>query len=206
MNRIQQTTEFRVCFVRGDTFVFDQGFRDVVGSLRAKGFSVYSPSFGQMGSQLTTEGANESLRVTAIRFIVENVFGQIKMQSKITAELLSNLSIPRFINQLEIICAIINEYHPRVRADRGHEVEICSRISSRMRVLNKLLALIETEGLFRVEILFRVYKPTESPIIPLTSNESYFLATGNYYSKLVEPYKARFRQMSLQNKVRLILV
>jgi len=37
--------------------------------------------------------------------MVETVFGRIKSQFRITVELLSNLSTPKFFTQLEILCA-----------------------------------------------------------------------------------------------------
>lgn len=130
------------------------------------------------------------------------MFGRIKSQFRITVELLSNLTIPKFITQLEILCAIINKYHPRVIADREHQVEICQRIISRRRTPNRLLNLIESEQLFLVRNPFRVYKPRENLIRVLTGEEPYFLATGRYYLKLINAYKARFRQLKLEPEVR----
>lgn len=145
---------------------------------------------------------NISNRVTKIRFIVELVFGRIKQQFRIAAELLNNLIIKDFLKQLEILCAVINKYHPRVVADRGHEEEICERMISRMRLENKLFPLIQAEGLFRVERSFRVYNPREQLIRPLVNTEPYYLATGRYGLKLIDSYKARFKEMKLKLEVR----
>jgi len=61
MTRIQGTDNFAQHFVAGDTFVFDKGFRDIVGAMQRKGYKVYLPAFGDgINTQLTTEQANDS--------------------------------------------------------------------------------------------------------------------------------------------------
>ena len=126
------------------------------------------------------------IRCQKPRFIVETVFGRIKRQFRIAAELVSNLNIPRFLNQLQVLCAVINKYHPRVTADRDHEVEICQRILSRMRLPNNLLSLIQGGRLSRVTLPFRVYNPRENLFRQLGRNDPYFLATGTYHLKLID--------------------
>ena len=44
MNRIQGTDNFAQYSVAGDTFVFDRGFRDIVGPMQPKGYKVYLPA------------------------------------------------------------------------------------------------------------------------------------------------------------------
>lgn len=143
-----------------------------------------------------------SYRCQKPRFIVETVFGRIKRQFRIAAELVNNLNIPRFLDQLQILCAIINKYHPRVTADRDHEDEICERIISRMRLPNNLYSLILGERITRVTLPFRAYNPRENLFRQLGRNDPYFLATGTYHLKLIDQYKARFREMKLEPEVR----
>ena len=58
---------------KGDIFVLDRGFRDVVQDLEAKGFKVLKPALKGKRPQLTTKEANSSRFVTKIRRVVEAV-------------------------------------------------------------------------------------------------------------------------------------
>ena len=52
---------------KGDVFVLDRGFRDVVALLREKGYEVLMPSLKKDNKQLTTPEANASRLVTSVR-------------------------------------------------------------------------------------------------------------------------------------------
>ena len=152
-------------------------------------------------SELLIGILTSSFRVTKCRWPVETVFGRMKSQFRIAHHLLRNVNVPSFVDQLRIICAIINKYHPRFTPDRGHEENICQRIINRLSLENNLPDVIRAENLTRTTSHFRVYDPVEDLGVRLNDEDLYYLPTGSYMMKLINSYKARFREMNFIRKV-----
>lgn len=68
---LDKNEDFKSLLEDGDVLILDREFRDVVGDLETKGFKVLMPSLKGKRNQLSTEEANHSRRVTAIRWPVE---------------------------------------------------------------------------------------------------------------------------------------
>lgn len=75
-----------------------------------------------------------------------------------------------------------------------------------MGLPNNIHRLIEGEGLSHVTRPFRAYNPRENLLQRLGRNDPYSLATGTYHLKLIDQYKARFREMKLDLEVREFLI
>ena len=61
MRSLIRSPRFGQQFIRGETFVFDCGFRNVVEEMRVRGYRVHLPAFLQRGAtQQTSQRANES--------------------------------------------------------------------------------------------------------------------------------------------------
>ena len=73
-------------FKPGDHNVIDRGFRDVVAGLEAREMEAHMPKLlnrKEKEKQFSTEDANESRRVTLVRWLVEAVNGRIKRKFKV---------------------------------------------------------------------------------------------------------------------------
>lgn len=62
---------------RGDVFILDRGFRDMVSFLEELGFTILLLALKGKRKQLSTEESNESRFVTKLRWVVEAVRGII---------------------------------------------------------------------------------------------------------------------------------
>ena len=63
---------------KGDSFILDRGFQDVVNLLETKGLNVIIPALKGKRSQLTITESNNSRFVTKIRLTAEAVHDMIK--------------------------------------------------------------------------------------------------------------------------------
>lgn len=81
--------------MKGDQLVLDRGFRDAADMVRSKGFNVSMPSFlSPKSKQFTTKEANETRRVTMVRWIVEAINGRQKKKYPYFANVIRNSNIP----------------------------------------------------------------------------------------------------------------
>lgn len=65
---------------RGDAFVVDRGFRDVMESLEKEGYQVLMPALRKKRNQLTIIDSNMSRFVTKIRWPVDAMHGMLKQK------------------------------------------------------------------------------------------------------------------------------
>jgi hypothetical protein len=67
----------------GDHCVLDRGFRDIITFLQSKNIVTHMPELmDKKDKQFSTLEANESRRVTLVRWLVEAVNGRIKKKFK----------------------------------------------------------------------------------------------------------------------------
>ena len=129
---------------KGDCFVVDRGFRNVVSLLQEKGFVVRMPSCKKKNqSQLSTEECNSSRLVTKIRWVVEAVHGVLKQKWRFLREEISNQSLVKVKPYFEIASALHNLYGKKILCDVGNEEVVAQKILS---------------GLKRIMSLTRTYK------------------------------------------------
>lgn len=78
LNRILQSPHdpFNWFHRTNDILILDRGFRDALNELESAGYSAKVPiTNSRTGTQLTTEEANESRKVTMCRWVVETING-----------------------------------------------------------------------------------------------------------------------------------
>jgi hypothetical protein len=93
------------------------------------GLNVALPPFLHGRQQFTTSEANESRRVTKVRWVVEAVNARIK-QFKFLANTIQNSSIPYLEQYLSIACAIINKYRPPIKTSTAEDIQIAEKMNS----------------------------------------------------------------------------
>ncbi|XP_074595462.1 uncharacterized protein LOC141850685 [Brevipalpus obovatus] len=204
-NILSSNSEFASTFQPGDVFALDRGFRDIVPELLAEGFSVFTPGSAGSSGQLSWEQANQSRKVTKIRWVVEAVFGRIKTQFRLMHHILRNTDVNNKNMELKICCAILNKYGERFVSDKEFKVAIAERIISRMQVPQKLSLFVDHLNLTQVRTSFTTFDPDELKLLdpPLTEHEFYMLATGTYLLKYMDAYKTVCRDSNLQQRLQL---
>jgi len=197
--------QFSTIFKQGDVFILDRGFRDVVPELRRRGYSAFTPALTAQQGQLTWQQANQTRKVTKVRWVVEAVIGRIKTQFRIFYRIVKNTDIRSKNEELKIVCSLINKYGDRFISDSGYTEEIVDRIMSRMDIENKLVHLIIRNNITQQRTMFSNFDPLTERLIdpPLTMEEFYLLATGSYLLKYIDAYKSASKRSNLQVKVSL---
>jgi len=129
----------------GDTILVDRGFRDALPFLKEKGLKVYCPGLGQ----LNTNAANESRFVTKVRWVIEQVFGRLKMKFKLFAIPAQNSTLCHDYKSLVVACALLNLFHSPILSDTEHE-DIAAEMKRRSLKNNNLNAVVEEHNLTQV--------------------------------------------------------
>ena len=80
---------------KGDIFIVDRGFRDVVSYLEEQGFKVLMPAVKGKRAKLTAEESNNSRFVTKVRWVVESDHGIIGRRWKLLHNQLDNKLLPK---------------------------------------------------------------------------------------------------------------
>lgn len=97
---------------KGDSFIPDRGFRDVINLLVTKGFNVLNPALKAKRSQLTTIESKEQRFVTKIRWTVEAVYGMTKQKYRLLDENIDN----KFLSKAGLYLRICRKIAGRYRA------------------------------------------------------------------------------------------
>ena len=226
-NLMVSIPNFSTIFKKGDVFVLDRGFRDVSSELRRRGYTVFMPALttqraGQQDDrqtwqqssqqsrqqsgqrkQLTWQQANQSRRVTKVRWVVEAVIGRLKTQFRLMHHILQNTDIRSKNFELKICCAILNKYGQRFISDRSSSELIVERIISRMDVEQRLVNMVRNHNLTMQRTMFRNLDLSSERLLnpPLSMQEFHFLATGSYLLKYIDAYKSASKQANLHVSV-----
>jgi hypothetical protein len=121
-------------------WIVDRGFPDLANKLRLDAIDVFMPAFkGKDESQLTTAAENESRKVTACRFVVEQVNGRLKNVFQFLSATIEGSYSPRTIESyFEICCARLNKYFPPLFSDSPRHEEIVTDVILRAAMSNSL--------------------------------------------------------------------
>lgn len=133
----------------GDVVLVDRGFRDAMQFLRDKNLRVFSPGLGQ----LDTEEANVSRFVTKVRWVIEQVFGRLKMKFKLFAHPAHNSFLRNDLKALVIAFALLNMFHEPIYSDVGFE-NIGEIMKAKQFTTNKLKSVVEAYNLTQVRTPF----------------------------------------------------
>lgn len=150
---LQDITGLQTLLLPNDIFIVDRGFRDSVDFLRSKGYTVLMPASKGNRTQLTTEEANESRRITKLRWVVEAVHGAVAQKYRLLHNSLDN----KFIPKLKVLCKIVgflqNKYGQRLNSDGDNNDEVLEYMESRMSVENTLSdEVIEKNGIVKSQL------------------------------------------------------
>ncbi|KYN03209.1 hypothetical protein ALC62_05955, partial [Cyphomyrmex costatus] len=115
-----------------DVISVDRGFRDVI---------------------LNTLDANLSRFVTKCRWIVEQVFGRLKIKFKIFAIPAHNSTLIHDYQALLIAFALLNLFHEPILSDRINE-DVAVLMKSRLHIPNQLQCVVEKFNLSKVRAAF----------------------------------------------------
>lgn len=143
MNDVMLDQDFRNLLKEDDIFVVDRGFRDVVNKIEEGGFRVLMPALKGNKKQLDTTEANESRKVTKIRWVVEAVHGAIAQKYKLLHHNLDNKLLPRVGDICKVAGYLHNEFGKRLDSDGELSEEILLHMESRMQTPNTLCDEVE---------------------------------------------------------------
>lgn len=128
---------------QGDVFLVDRGFRDCVGYLKGRGFTVHTPaSIPQGKKQLSTIQANETRLVTANRYGVETRNGHFKTIFKIFQKEWNNKTLPHMMTDFRICAALINVYFKTIESNQGMAAGIATQMLNRLQTPNELSTIV----------------------------------------------------------------
>lgn len=131
---------------KGDTFILDRGFRDVVPFLEERGFTVLMPALKSHRNQLTAQESNQSRVVTKLRWVVEADHGMIAHKCKFLHNQLCNNLLPNKHIFCKITCFLLNLFSKRLENDDEKVDGIIERINSRQTEENSLAIEVETNN------------------------------------------------------------
>lgn len=172
----------------GDILVVDRGFRDVVEDLKKDGFQVLMPAMKGKRKQLPCSEANESRKVTKIRWVVEAVHGAVAQKYSLLHDSLDN----KFLPKVRMICQIIrfleNKFGKRLDSDKSNSDKIVEFMKSRMSLNNSLHQEVE-EGRWNLKSTVQPLDSSSVLEFPrLTEEEMKLFFTGTYQMSLAAAY------------------
>jgi hypothetical protein len=132
----KQTESLRNLVQPGDIWVVDRGFQGAQHG--ATDTTMHMPSFKvKSQKQHSTLNANESRRVTKIRWVVEAANSRLK-QFKLLARVISNSQLPQIRSYCRIVAAICNKYRPPLASDQPHHLQMAREMKAKMECNNAL--------------------------------------------------------------------
>lgn len=181
----------RSFFRRGDIFLLDRGFRDVINELQEHGFVIHMPeSLLENEHQLTTQQANRSRLVTMCRWVVEIVNGRIKRDYRLFRHVFNNRAAMHLNDDFRICCALLNKFHVAID-DPPEALEYVTIAKSRLFLVNHLATYVEQENLNRRRASFQTIDgnhPHLDRFPRLTITDLKRFALGTYQLKQARSY------------------
>lgn len=173
----------------GDIMVLDRGFRDVVQFLETKGFQV-KISRGAASSQVNTVESNHNRLITKCRWIIEQVFGRLKMKFKFLEKMAHNGALEHDFDIWRICCCLLNMFHIRIISDANYDT-IAEEMLERVDRPNLLKNVVEELRLERARVPFRQLNNAGHIIarFPQLRNEDiHMIAFGSYQMRMARSY------------------
>lgn len=195
----------------GDVLILDRGFRDCKEYFEAKGIIVYMPFFldrSKKNNQLSTNEANRTRFVTAVRFVVEVRNGHMKTIWKIFNMEWNSLWLPHLMVDFQICASLLNLYQGAVISNRGIEHDIAERMKSRLSARNYLAEVVLNTKFDRHLKEFQPFLLFDD-LPMLTGLDLIWIALGKYQIKQSASYcsqhmkncEGRFDMFSLPDSI-----
>ena len=188
----------------GDTMIADRGFMRVEEVFTSRGLKFFTPKSKEAGNkQLTTTQANESRRVTHVRFIVEQFYGRLQSRFKYFAGTGRNVSLKWDANAYSICAALLNKFYIPIEVDKDYP-GLAEHLKARMSVENHLAEMVAT-----IKPSLTITKPpfelidhsTIAATFPqLSETDLHMISCGpyqiknarSYYGQIPDPSKGTF--------------
>ncbi|XP_028165896.1 uncharacterized protein LOC114356746 [Ostrinia furnacalis] len=181
----------RSFFRRGDIFLLDRGFRDVINELQGHGFVTHMPeSLLENEHQLTTQQANRSRFVTMCRWVVEVVNGRIKRDFRLFRHVFNNRAAMHLKDDFKIGCALLNKFHVAID-DPPEALEYVAIAKNRLFLENHLASYVENENLNRRRAIFQTIDGNHPHLVrfpKLLITDLKRFALGTYQLKQARSY------------------
>lgn len=166
----------------GDVFILDRGFRDIVDTLKEKGYMVLMPSLKGKRNQLTAEESNYSRFVTKLRWVVESVHGIIAQKYRLLHNQFRNNMLQNAGLYCKIANCLQNLFGKRLNImDDDKTRIIIERMKHKKSNVNALAEKISADNLNRKSVPFEEMsseKVLDFPELTLEDLEIFF--TGSY--------------------------
>jgi len=160
------------------------------GTLKDLGLSVFMPKFLSKGVRaFTTKEANESRRVTLVRWTVEAVNGRIKNAFKFFETVIPGSYKGHISRFFRICCSIINKYFvPLFQEKTRHDI-IARAVLDRVDMPNLLQSRVQELGLERMTAKWKKADEDSVPDFPkLTWDNLLALTLGSYQLRIAASY------------------
>ena len=128
----------------GDLDLVDRGCRDCILDLEKFGYKIKMPCFlNKDQSQFTTSQENDTRFITKICWMIESANGRVK-QWQFFSKIIPNNVIEKIGDYFEIVCAMINFYHPVFIQDTSRGNEIAEKMLKLVHETNKIKDYVES--------------------------------------------------------------
>lgn len=155
------------------------------------GYKVLMPSLKGKRHQLTTAEANQSRRVTKIRWVVESIHGIIGQKYRILHNQLDNKLLPKLRSYCRVASFLNNQFGKRVKSDPDLCDEIFNQMVTRNANENSLALQVENKGWVRKKVPFQTLNSTDISDFPqMTERDLTIFFTGSYQVSQAVSYLA----------------
>lgn len=176
--------------LEGDIMLLDRGFRDVVPLIEGRGLVAKMPSLVQSSERrgrLSTEAANRSRIVTALRFMVEVRNGHLKTIWKMFNRTWTSYQQVQISQDIEICSSLINKYFQTLESNHGKAQEVANRMLAKLHEVNEVGNVVTADDFNQHIKKFTRYQSFDE--LPTLNREHLFLISmGNYCIKQAESY------------------
>jgi len=185
-----------------DCVIYDRGFRDVVKQSTDAGLQVYMPSLLPNGQkQFTAIEANQSRRVTMVRWLVESANGRLKNVFPFFKGTIVGSYSAKIQPFFRIACSILNKFYGPLFHQKDKHERIAHALLARIDMPNLLQGRVEELGLIRMTKSWEEASATSVPDFPIMSWENleeftlgtYQLTISQRYIKYHMKRDPRFR-------------
>ena len=205
VKKVLRSSELCGLLKHDDIFIVDRGFRDAIDDLKSLGFRVLMPAMRANRKQVPADEANESRRVTKLRWVVEAVHGVVKQKFRLLHNTLDNKLLPKVKLLWDVAGYLHNRYGRRVWASDTMTAEQIRNINLHMETVNELGEQVEKERWGKRPTTCQKISSADLNDFPkLTEQQLLILITGPYQLKLARSYLAEL--MDEHNNVAMMYV
>lgn len=174
----------------GDNFIVDRGFRDSVQAIEDNNINCYMPHLlEKTRKQFTTKEANESRKITMIRWLVEAVNGRFKNKFKFLSSVIPNSYLPKLSTWFRVACALLNAYSPPLFTETTAHQQLVNIAKAKEHKPNNLKSKIEDLGLERKRACWVAASSESFTAFPtLNSDDLKEITVGVYQIEMAKYY------------------